>query len=280
MQLSSNTKVLIPSRARGIRAFTMVEVALSLAVVAFALVAIIGILPTGMTVQKDNREDTLMNQEIRFWMEAIKNGARGLNDLTNYVEEIRVQPTNNTPASPYPAVFVDNTKAQRLTATEIITLLSVPKFEFIGTTRYTNRTTARVRAITGPATEQSPATNTIQSTFRYQLQTEIVPYYPIPRELIRAQLKNADTNQSPLRFFNESVGSNLWDVRIILRWPVVERGSDWFVGNNRKTLRAQVAGILGTYTNNNTLIERDRLGVLLPNRFDVSAGATPEPPNF
>jgi type II secretory pathway pseudopilin PulG len=277
MQLSSNIPVLVPSRARGIRAFTMVEVALSLAVVAFALVAIIGILPTGMTVQKDNREDTLMNQEIRFWMEAIKNGARGLNDLTNYVEEIRVQPTNNTPASPYPAVFVDNTKAPHLTATEIITLLSVPKFEFIGTTRYTNRTTARVRAITGPATEQSPATNTIQSTFRYQLQTEIVPYYPIPRELIRAQLKIAGTNQSPVRFYNESVGSNLWDVRIILRWPVVERGNDWFVGNNRKTLRAQVAGILGTYTNKNTLIERDRLAVLLPNRFDVSAGATPEP---
>jgi hypothetical protein len=255
----------------------MVEVALSLAVVAFALVAIIGILPTGMTVQKDNREDTLINQELRFWMEAIKNGARGLNDLTNYVEEIRVQPTNNTPASPYPAVIVDNTKAPHLTATEIITLLSVPKFDFNGTNRYTNRITARVRAITGPATEQSPATNTVQSTFRYQMQTEIVPYYPIPRELIRAQLIDADTNQSPIRFFNEAVGSNLWDVRIIVRWPVVERGSDWFVGNNRKTLRAQVAGILGTYTNNNTKIERDHLGVLLPNRFDVSAGASPEP---
>jgi hypothetical protein len=279
MQLHFNTKSLLPSTARGVYAFTMVEVALSLAVVAFALVAIIGILPTGMTVQKDNREDTLMNQEGRFWIEAFKSGARGLNDLTNYVEEIRVEPTNNTPPSPYPAVIVDNTKEPHLTATEIITLLSVPKFDFEGINRYTNRVTARVRAITGPATEQSPFTNTVQSTFRYQLQTEIVPYYPIPRELIRAQLKAGDTNQSPQRFFNESVGSNLWDVRIILRWPVIERGNEWFVGNGRKTFRAQVSGTLGTYTNNNTRIDRDRLAILLPNRFDVSAGATPEP-NF
>src|SRR5688500_3342975 len=233
MLLSSNIKLLIPSPAKGIRAFTMVEVALSLAVVAFALVAIIGILPTGMTVQKDNREDTLMNQEGRFWIEALKNGARGLADLTNYVEEISVQPTN----SPFPAVLVDNTKAPHLTPTEIITLLSVPKFDFVENQRYTNRITARVRAITGPATEQSPFTNTVQSTFRYQLQTEIVPYYPIPRERIRAQLRAADTKQSPLRFYNGSVGSILWDVRSNLRWPLIERGNNLFVGNGRKTFR-------------------------------------------
>src|SRR5688572_23924595 len=74
------------------RAFTMVEIALSLAVVAFALVAIIGILPTGMTVQKDNREDTLINQEGRFWIETLKSGSRGLHDLTNYVEHITIAP--------------------------------------------------------------------------------------------------------------------------------------------------------------------------------------------
>jgi len=272
MQLSSNIKMLIPSRGRGIRAFTMIEVALSLAVVAFALVAIIGILPTGMTVQKDNREDTLMNQEGRVWIEALKNGARGLDYITNYVEEIHLRPTN----SPFPEVLYDNTKAPHLTAPEVITLLSVPKFDFIGTNRFTNRITARVRPITGPATEQSALTNK-SSIFRYQLQTEIVPYYPVPRELIRAQLQAAETNQSPLRFYNEAVGSNLWDVRVTLRWPVVERGAnDWFVGNNRKTFRAQVSGVVGIYTNNNLQIERDRLAILVPNRFDISAGATPE----
>ena len=272
MLLSSNIKVLIPSRGRGIRAFTMVEVALSLAVVAFALVAIIGILPSGMTVQKDNREDTLMNQEGRIWIEAFKNGARGMDYLTNYVEDISLQPTN----SPFPKVLYDNTKEPHLTASEIIYLLSVPKFDFIGTNRFTNRITARVRPITGPATEQNPFSNNIPSTFRYQIQTEIVPYYPIPRELIRAQLDRDQTNQSPQRFYNEAIGSNLWDVRVILRWPVLERGTDWFVGNNRKTFRAQVSGVIRVYTNKNVNIERDHLAVLVPNQFDISAGATPD----
>src|SRR5688572_16897465 len=79
------------ARRGGEGGFTMVEIALSLAVVAFALVAIMGVLPTGMTVEKDNREDTLVNQEGRFWLEAIKTGARGLDEITNYVENIKVE---------------------------------------------------------------------------------------------------------------------------------------------------------------------------------------------
>src|SRR5205809_5047379 len=75
-----------PTRA----GFTMVEIALSIAVVAFALVAILGVLPTGMTVQKDNRDDNVINQEGRYWLEAIRSGARGIEDLTNYVESITI----------------------------------------------------------------------------------------------------------------------------------------------------------------------------------------------
>jgi type II secretory pathway pseudopilin PulG len=67
--------------------FTMVEIAFSLAIVAFALVAIMGVLPTGMTVQKDNREDTLINNDGSFWIEAVRSGSRAIDDLKNYVEE-------------------------------------------------------------------------------------------------------------------------------------------------------------------------------------------------
>src|SRR5438046_10568599 len=79
---------------RGTRAFTMIEIAISVAVIAFALVAIIGVLPAGLQVQKENREDTLMAQDGTYWMEAIRNGAVGLDDLTNYVEQIKVGGTN------------------------------------------------------------------------------------------------------------------------------------------------------------------------------------------
>src|SRR6478736_2420767 len=69
-------------------AFTLVEIALSLAIIGFALVAIIGVLPFGLNVQKENREETIIVQEATYLLDAIRNGARGLDDLTNYVESI------------------------------------------------------------------------------------------------------------------------------------------------------------------------------------------------
>ncbi len=58
-------------------AFTMVEIAISLAIIGIALVAIIGVLPLGMNVQKDNREETIINQDATVLLEAIRSGARG-----------------------------------------------------------------------------------------------------------------------------------------------------------------------------------------------------------
>src|SRR5204863_1876455 len=34
------------------------------------------------------REETIINQEAMMWLEAIRNGAQGMNDLTNYVDGI------------------------------------------------------------------------------------------------------------------------------------------------------------------------------------------------
>ena len=70
------------------RAFTMIEIAISLAVIGFALVAILGVLPLGMNVQKENREETIINQDATVFLNAIRNGARGMDDLTNYVMAI------------------------------------------------------------------------------------------------------------------------------------------------------------------------------------------------
>jgi uncharacterized protein (TIGR02598 family) len=47
-------------------AFTMVEVAISIAIVAFAMVALLGVLPTGHQVQRENREDTIINQDATY----------------------------------------------------------------------------------------------------------------------------------------------------------------------------------------------------------------------
>ena len=66
----------------------MVEIAICLAIIGIALVAIIGVLPLGLNVQKDNREETIINQDATVFIEAIRNGARGADDLTNYVYAI------------------------------------------------------------------------------------------------------------------------------------------------------------------------------------------------
>ena len=59
------------------RAFTMIEIALSLAIIGFALVAIVGVLPLGLNVQKKNREETIINQDASVLLNAIRNGAQG-----------------------------------------------------------------------------------------------------------------------------------------------------------------------------------------------------------
>lgn len=65
-------------RSRAQRAFTMVEIALCLGVIAFALVAIIGVMPTGLRVQQENRDDTILNADGTVLVEAIRSGCLGI----------------------------------------------------------------------------------------------------------------------------------------------------------------------------------------------------------
>ena len=43
--------------------FSIAEVMLAIGVVAFGLVAVLGVLPVGLTVQKDNREETIIRYD-------------------------------------------------------------------------------------------------------------------------------------------------------------------------------------------------------------------------
>src|SRR5437762_3611416 len=65
--------------------FTMVEIALCIAIIGFALVAIIGVLPSAMRVQQDNRADTIIDQDGTYLLEAIRHGSQGLDDLPRYI---------------------------------------------------------------------------------------------------------------------------------------------------------------------------------------------------
>ena len=180
--------------------FTMIEVALALAIIAFGLVAIIGVLPSGMTVQRDNRWITIINEEGQFWLNAIRSGAReATRELTNNVQDIRiVRPSGPMPP---PAIVASSTET-------VIGLLSRP---------YSiNR--AWVRALSGPAFEQG------SGSLEYMMYVMI-------------------TNSPPLLATNSVLtSSNLWDVRLVFRWPVYSASN---VGKkSRKVFRTLVRGHL------------------------------------
>src|SRR5438874_1157571 len=162
---------------RAVAAFTMVEIAISLGVIAIALVAILGVLPTGVRVQRDNREDTILNQEGVFWVEAIRSGSKGLDYLTNYVDTITI--SNRLGSTNFynlaGTVTPTGNKLPILTNGQtIIGLLTYPKITFDASKNpLTNRVTARVRAITGSAMEKSKSARDM--AFAYQILSEVVP---------------------------------------------------------------------------------------------------------
>ena len=149
----------------------MIEIAISLAIIGFALVAIIGVLPIGMNVQKDNREQTIINQDATMFMDAIRNGAQGVDDLTNYVMAItnEVTPYDNNGAPGATQVYGYTPTSSSTPSpfwltngARIVGLLSTPKYVFPninGVAYYSNHVVAYVRSISGPANEKFPQDN-------------------------------------------------------------------------------------------------------------------------
>jgi type II secretory pathway pseudopilin PulG len=227
---------------RSERAFTMIEIALCIAIVAFAMVAIVGVLPTGMTVQRDNREDTVINQEGQYWLEALRGGNRGLSELTNYVEQLTITNSKNQQF-----VFGLGTPNPLTNGDMIVGLLSKPKIETIGGVDVTNKITARVKALTGVASEKGPLSN--EFSFRYELQVESVANFTVPESIRNALVKDAINTNSPTYKQSQSevlrlgnLARNQQEIRLTMRWPLYERGNGWITGLNRRSFRATVSG--------------------------------------
>jgi prepilin-type N-terminal cleavage/methylation domain-containing protein len=221
--------------------FTMVEIAICLAIIGIALVAIIGVLPIGVNVQKDNREETIINQDATVLIENIRNGTRGADDLANYVYAITNYWTNYTSGvggvigyTNYPS-FLTN-------GANIVGLLSTPEFtdgsgvpiaslNFGGVSNYI---VAYVRSISGPASEKPPQDNDIVTgdSFSYKIICENVPV-------------SVDTNvfslspTDPRRIYSDQLTANLHELRLTFLWPLLPNGK---MGNGRQTFRTTVAG--------------------------------------
>jgi len=230
----------------------MVEIAICLAVIGIALVSIIGVLPIGMNTQRDNREETIINQDATVLMEAIRGGARGLDDLTNYVYAITnfqvVYPagTLNT----YGYTYVNSTLNGVLTSvqmpitsgTNIVGLLSTPEFtdlSFNPTNNlfsggYSNHVVAYVRSISGPAVEKPPQDNQIlqQDSFGYRM---LCVNAPVATDM------TAVTNALGVvtNAYFRQIAANLHELRLTFLWPQQPNGN---VGPGHQTFRTMVAG--------------------------------------
>ena len=185
------------------RGFTLVEIAICLAIIGIALVAIIGVLPIGINVQKENREETLIDQDAAVFLENLRNGTRGLDDLTNYVLAItnfwtqyNSQFNGNGAAGlsgvngyTYSNASVKGTSAPALVLTNganIIGLLSTPEYTDPATGvplpnlvygGISNHVVAYVRSLSGPASEKPPQDNSIiiGDSFSYKIICDNVP---------------------------------------------------------------------------------------------------------
>jgi hypothetical protein len=248
----------------------MIEIAISLAVIGFALVAIIGILPTGMNVQKDNREETIINQDVTVFMNAIRGGDRGVDDLTNYVTYIRRVTAkfyfNGRGGATFDRFISDPANGDRYTNSplleagfvpfpitngwRIVGLLSTPKYipftDSGGRGFYSNNVIANVRALSGMASEKAPQNNrdVRDLAFTYRVITDIVPwagYDSMWTNVDPAVI--TDTNQIALNsnYWNtaRNLQGNLHDLRLTFRWPLLARND---IGNGRQSYSTKVSG--------------------------------------
>lgn len=242
--------------------FTMVEIALAIGILGIALVAIVGVLPVGLNVQKENREDTLIEQEGDYFMEALVNSqdfgrdsvlATGQRRLTNVVDRINaryIDLTSGTVTSDF-TYDRDNTAGlvAGWTPRTVIGLLSRPYWTL--DTWHTQRveTRAVVRASVGSAMEQTPLFEDF--AFHYEMLVRIHPYSS-PYELggdpsLRDQMVSLGPFGLRELARQESLMNNLYEVTLEIRWPVTgahDGGGAYSVGNNKRVFRRYVSGSL------------------------------------
>ena len=251
------------------RGFTIIEIAICLGIIGFALVAIIAALPRGLDVQKRNREETIIGHDEDIWMSSLRSGARGYDELTNYVLCI-----TNFWTTYNPNLTVVNSGVDYYTPTtssrtsinpatgdfpltngaHIIGLLSTPKFTpaFLppATEQFqSNYVVAYVRAISGSAADKSPETNTVilGDAFIYRM---IVENFPTPVDTNGICMDCVYTNglskdQMAARADNLKTQAillaNTHDLRLKFRWPVLPGGR---VLDFNATFRTMADGVL------------------------------------
>ena len=280
-----------PSRRAG---FTMTEIALCIAVVSIALVAIIGVLPSGLNVQRQNREDTIVTEDSKVLLNALRTGSTLNADLTNYVDFIlydryladdfgrpKGTPTRyafrgfhwNEPglkAIGYPTPVLLTNTAQILALMTAERVVTVDKLDYVNVVR------AQVRAISGNLTEKPMRPNPNSTapgpdglrlsdrtdfSFRYLVTVEVSP---VP---VGPNFTGGPAAQQQV----VATAQQVRDVALTFQWPVVirpaaKRGEETLrVGHGRRIVRTQVYGHLQPAIDESNYTTISSLKVFSPN---------------
>jgi len=245
----------------------MVEIAICLAIIGVALVAIIGVLPLGMRTQRDNRQQTVVNQDATVILEDLRNGVRNGDDLTNYVYAIsnywaaykngakqsgpqQVDGYTYASSQIYPKTGRNQLTPQPLYLTNnmnIIGVLSMP--EYLDATNFqpysgvpngwyfSNHIVAYVRSLSGPAIEKPPQDNAIvlNNSFGYRVFCVNAPVAMDTNQLTYNQALGL-YGSSP---YYAQLAASLHELRLTFLWPQLPNGT---VGNGRQSYRAMIAG--------------------------------------
>lgn len=255
--------------------FTLVEIAICIAIISVALVGIIAVLPLGMNAQRDTREETIISQDAATLLPIITQGAQHSDDLINYVYAITnfwtlyksdgVTTVNSgafgyTSNSAPSGLSIPYSSAPLTNGSIIVGLLSMPEFiandngipaypavpsvfNPAGFEVYSNHVVAYVRSLSGLATEKPPQDNSIMlgDAFSYRLLVVNAP--------IALDTNTLDPSSSFYSPYNYRISQNQRECRLTFFWPLLPNGN---IGNEPPlTYRTTVAGQLAGTTLNN-----------------------------
>lgn len=218
--------------------FTMVEIAIALGVIGFALVAIIGILPTGLEVQRDNRSETIINQDANFWMEALRSGAVDANELPGLVEWVELIDRSFDPAVTNRHWNQFHPDAVPPTFTTFSNIIGLLTWSAIGPDR---EVLARITAVSGAAGEKEM--NQVERAkgigFAYLLRVVIEPrrdvdavntnYVAIPFVAVEKAVGDpaaavAADEVDKIQHFGYPDSTSLMEMRLAFLYPATQEG--------------------------------------------------------
>jgi len=217
------------NRRKTRKGFTLAEVAIALAIVAFGLVAVLGILPMGVTVTRDNKEDTLIKNDAEYWMNAIRGGPLAL-EAINHVEWVELNVDGQMFRAEYAPLMYDPWPDDPSIWPRFDTVDGLPPVEYRGTMKQANWRTDVIGWLSTPDVPPGggvvvkfakirPFGNTIldRQFGRKGVNTDGEVVY---------QNEGGDMTFSYLLQSNiREVGPNFWEIKLTLKWPIIEEGA-------------------------------------------------------